>query len=81
LGHREVGHSPLKALHGGGWAADGDQWGGHSPVVVAIDSWVMEQVEALAILVGMEVGLDGCRCGSTMGRCSRRMRKMMGSLL
>jgi hypothetical protein len=58
LGHREVGHSPSKPLHSGGWVADGDRWGGHSPVVVAADGWVVEQAGAQAKQANTEVGLD-----------------------
>jgi hypothetical protein len=50
-------------------------------VVVAVGGWVMEQVRARVKLVGMEVGLDGGRCGSATGRCSWWTRKMVGSLL
>jgi hypothetical protein len=50
-------------------------------VVVAIGGWVVEQAEARVKLVRMEVGLDSSRCGLAMGRCSRRTRKTVGSLL
>jgi hypothetical protein len=38
--------------------ADGDRWGGHSPVVVAADGWVVEQAGAQAKQANTEVGLD-----------------------
>jgi hypothetical protein len=81
LGHGEVGHSLSKLLHGGGWAVDGDRWGGHCPVVVATGGWVVEQAGAQVKLAGMEVGLDGGRSRSMIGRCSWRMRMPVRSLL